>query len=261
MAEPILPSTNSPLPALLALRSTHNVINETKVSLLTTKEKISKICSQIDQENQHRHDHQIFAEALEKRMKRLQSEQISQDQVTPDELANKIIQDQQKQKSHFTKELRYLMKAFNRFVEEYLAGMLAAEELGGPIVGDLSDIDEGTLKAGFNRQGKAKKSVAESPINEAERKKRIDDLWGPLSENEGPETRQRTEKEAAGSAFRNLCEDLLNASAGDAASDPYVYITRETAAVRFLVRAKIALFHPQDARKLRLVDFSQELDD
>lgn len=256
-----MPSTNSPLPALLALRSTHNVINETKVSLLTTKEKISKIRNQIDQEDQDKHDHQVLANALEQRIKKLEFEQTSQDNVAPDELANGIILDQQKQKIHYAKELRYLMKAFNRFVEEHLAGMLAAEELGGPIVGDLSDIDEGTLKAGFNRQGKAKKPITETPSKEAERKRRIDDLWGPLSENEELEIRQRTEKEAAGSAFRNLCENLLNASAGDTTSGPYVNIARETAAVRFLVRTKIAQFHPQDARKLRLVDFGRELDD
>lgn len=137
--------------------------------------------------------------------------------------------------------------------------MLAAEELGGPIVGDLSDIDEETLKTGFSRQGKARKLATGHPSSEAERQRRIDHLWGPLNENEELETSQRTERNAAGSAFRLLCEDLLNAAAGDTASNPYVNINRETAAVRFLVRSKIAQFHPQDARKLRLVDFGQEL--
>lgn len=222
---------------------------------------MSKICNEINLEEQDLHDHQVFANALEKRIAMLESEQASQDSIAPDELAHGIISNQQKQKTHYAKELRYLMKAFNRFVEEHLASMLAVEELGGPLVGDLSDVDEDTLRAGFNRQGNAKKLQAESSSDEAERQRRIDDLWGPFSEREGPEVKKRTEKEAAGSAFRSLCEDLLNASADETISDPYISISDETAGVRFLVRSKIAQFHPQDATKLRLMDLGRELDD
>ena len=71
----------------------------------------------------------------------------------------------------------------------------------------------------------------------------------------------RSEKAAAEADFRSLTEDLLNAAAGDQDSDPYIRVRRESAAVRFLVRAKVAQFHPDDARKLLLIDFGKELDE
>lgn len=258
-SEPALPPTNSPLPALLALRSTHGLIIETKALLLSTREKIKETHSHIQRENQDLLDSQLLSSALEQRIQKLQSEFDSNKQLSPDELANKIIFDQQQKKRRYAKELRNLMRAFNKFVDKHLAAMLAVEELGGPVVGDMLDIDEEILKAGFTKQGNAKKPRVENSTSDAKRKTRIDEIWGPPSEEHEVEKGQRTEKEAAGGAFRNLSEDLLNAAAGDNSPDPYISIPRETAAVRFLIRAHVAQLHPKDAKKLRLVDFGREL--
>ena len=152
------------------------------------------------------------------------------------------------------------MKAFNKFADEKLAAMLAAEDLGGPVVGDLVDVDDEMLKAGFNQQGKVRKADADSTRMDAKRKMRNSEIWGDNHVDEDEELDTRSEQKAALASFRSLTEDLLNAAAGDEDSDSYINISRESAAVRFLVRAKVAHFHPDDARRLRLVEFGREWD-
>lgn len=143
-----------------------------------------------------------------------------------------------------------LQEALDDFVERHLAAMLAAEELGGPVVGKLADVDEDMLTAGFSNQGKPKSSKKEMTANgEAKRQRRIDEIWG------GGEGNQReNEKEAAAEEVRELLVMLLEAKGG------YVDLARDTAVARFVVRAKVAQFHPKDAKRLRLIDFARELD-
>lgn len=172
-----------------------------------------------------------------------------------------MIREQQKRKANLEKETKRLVRAFNKFIDEELAGMLAAEELGGPVVGDLRVVDDETLEAGFNRQGKAKRPKATAQIHDAKRQRRIDDIWGRQPGDEDTETGERSEREAAGTEMRTLTEELLNAAAGDDTSGAYVDLQRDSAAARFLVRSKVAQFHPRDARRLRLIDFARELDD
>lgn len=185
---------------------------------------------------------------------------MADSQCSAEALVKGLTTEEQAKKRHYVRGLKSLVKIFNTFIEEHLSAMLAAEELGGPVVGDLLHIDEEVLKAGFNSQGKPKKQVAaiHTTTSRQERKNRIDEIWGASPDVH----KQRTEKDAAGAAFRNLSEELLNAAAGDAddssSSDGYVEIKQESAAARFLVRAKAAQFHPNDARKLRLVDFTGE---
>lgn len=261
LAEPVLPAADSPLPALLALRSTHTLIGETKDSIIVTRDKSSEIHTRLQQESDNLRDANSISDALTQRIEKLQLKKASDLQVPPVELVKSIIQEERVRKSQYAKGLRSLVKGFNRFVEDHLAGMLAAEELGGPVVGDILEVDEEVLKAGFSQHGKVKKAKTHPVTSEIERKRRIDDIWGPCDDDDEAVVGERSEKKAAGAAFRALCEDLLNAAAGDEGLGPYVDIPRETAAVRFLVRAKVAQYHPQNAKKLRLLDFTGDLDD
>ncbi|KAK2073114.1 hypothetical protein P8C59_007420 [Phyllachora maydis] len=153
----------------------------------------------------------------------------------------------------------------NSFIAKYLGSMLAAEELGGPVVGDMMEIDPDGLEAGFNAQGKPKRAKV-SDADSNTRQRRLDQIWGTEGGDQtrpGSKKRDRDESVAAGAEMRNLVEDLLNSlvqSGGDT-SAAYVKISRESAAVRFLVRSKVAQFHPKDATRLRLIDFGRELDD
>ena len=240
------------------------MVDQSKTAILETEENISKSRTRLKQKEIDLRDSRSITQALEGRIEKLRLENEEQLGKSTAELGKTMIQDQQQRKSHYMMALRNLIKAFNKFADAQLAAMLAAEDLGGPVVGDIIEIDENMLKAGFNQQGKTKKTDAVNVRTEAKRKMRNDEIWGSKNvdedEDEDEEIGVRGEKEAALANFRSLTEDLLNAAAGDENPDSYISIPRESAAVRFLVRARVAQFHPNDARKLRLVDFGREWD-
>ena len=175
------------------------------------------------------------------------------------DVAKMLITEQQQRKVHYAKELRELVRSFNKFVNEQLAIMLAAEDLGGPTVGDDLELDDDVLKAGFTQLGKARKLVSESQKTEEMRGRRNQETWAEF-EHDG-DAGPKGEREAAAASLRNLTENLLNAMAGQGQSSPYIKIAQENAAVRFLVRAKVAEMHPNDAQRIRLLDFGAQLED
>ena len=234
-------------------------MDQTKASILETKEDIEKAEQRLRQEEVNLNDARSITRALKERIARVQREQQEQSQKSTEDVIKGVIQEHDQQRRHYIMELRNLVKAFNRFVDQDLATMVAVEDLGGPVVGDLLEIDGDTLRTGFTQQGRPRKAKAEKTKDDAKRKRRNEEIWG--SEDEDMAESTRSEKDAAGASFRQLTEDLLNAAAGEVDSDPYIRISRESAAVRFLVRAKVAQFHPDDARQLRLIDFGLELDE
>ena len=195
------------------------------------------------------------------RISSLQVQIDERSQRTPGQIAKEMIREMKNKKTHLDRETSKLVKAFNGFIDEHLAPMLAAEELGGPIVGGILDVDEEMLEAGFSTQGKARKT--RNGINEDKRQRRIDEIWGPRPDEDGKVEELWDEKRAAGAEMRDLTEQLLNClvEADGGGPGPYVELERESATARFLVRSKVAQFHPKDARRLRLVDFGGELDD
>ena len=192
-----------------------------------------------------------MTEALERRADKLRLEKAEMAQSGHEGTAAKILQARQQRQLRHAKELKGLVVAFNKFVDEHLAILIAAEQLGGPVVGDDISIDEAMLRSGFNKQGKVKKTkAAKTRADGGEMDFDEDDLYGSL---------HGTESKAVGAGFRKLTEELLNALADEENPDSYIAISKESAAVRFLVRAKVAQFDPKDARKLRLMDFGVEL--
>lgn len=235
-------------------------MDQSKNAITETEENISKLRKRLRQEEADLRDARSITQALEGRIEKLRSENEEQLGKSTEESAKTMFHEQQQRKHHYMTALRDLMKAFTKFVDDQLAAMLAAEDLGGPVVGDLVEMDEGMLKAGFTQQGKVKKTDADSVRLDAKRKMRNNEIWGSMNEGEDDVNDVGSEKKAALANFRSLTENLLNTAAEDNNSSTYINISRESAAVRFLVRAKVAQFHPEDARKLRLVDFGREWD-
>lgn len=227
------------------------------MSIKKTSKDITETRAKLRREESHLRDARTTTQMLEKEIETLTIEHERQSQTAPEELAKAMIQGEQQKQRNCIIELKKLVKVFNTFVDEHLAAMIAAEDLGGPVVGDAVDVDDDALKAGFNWKSKSRKKSADNEMIEAQRRQRNEEIWG--SDEEDSDQEPRSEREAAGADFRSLTEDLLNASAGDDDSSPYIDIRRESAAVRFLVRAKVAQFHPDDARQLRLVDFGKAL--
>ncbi|KAI9795797.1 MAG: hypothetical protein M1833_006818 [Piccolia ochrophora] len=254
-AEPVLPSTDSPLPALLALRTTSRLIDEIRSSIADARQQLSNTRERLEKEEADLQDARLVAESLEKRTEALRAQQQAESQTSPTQLTRNLVKELQARKTAYERETKRLVKAFNKFIDKQLAAMLAAEELGGPIVGEMLEISDEMLGAGFSHQGKVKKirNAGSGPG----RQRRIDEVWGQNDSGE------RSEREAAGAEMRALTEDLLNASAMalDGTASGYVELRRESAAARFLVRAKVAQFHPKDARRLRLIDFGRDLDE
>lgn len=253
-SKPNLPNAESPLPALLALRSAHACIKETKASLLHSKENLLEICARIRQEESDLIYSSVLTSCLQKRCEQLRDEQNIESQVVPTELGRDLLLKQQAQKRQYERNLKNLIRAFNKFVVERLAGMLAAEELGGPAVREMIDISEDRLRSEYDQQVELKNLVTV-------RKQQPKILLDPVKQNDQAKSDEMIRREAAGAAFRTLSEDLLNAAADDDNFESYITIKRTAVEARFLVRSKVAQFHSQDATKLRLVEFCRELDE
>ncbi|MCJ1474081.1 hypothetical protein MMC13_002739 [Lambiella insularis] len=255
-SEPELPSPESPIPALLAIRNAQRQVVELADSISATHQDIIEARKRLAQEQADLRDAQLITEALKSRVASLTLEVQQKSQITPDEAAQIRIKEEGKRTQSIKVETRKLVKALVKFINEQLAGMLAAEDLGGPVVGSLLEVSDDMLAAGFSHRGKAKKPKLQKNDSETDRQARIDHIWGRRDNSASP----ATERKAAAAETRLLTEDLLNVAAEEGA-DAYVTLARDSAASRFLVRAKVAQFDPRDARRLRLIDFGRELDE
>jgi hypothetical protein len=257
-SDPFLPSPGSLLPALLALRRTHQTIQESNTYLASQRSSHEQLSRQLEADEARLKDQNLLGDALAARIDSLRDEVDTNTNVTPEEGARERLQELRAKKKNFDRDTSKLMKVLLRFIDNHLAPMLAAEELGGPVVGDLMDVDGEALAAGFNAQGKLKKPK-EAADKDDKRQRRIDEIWGQAAE-EG--AGRQNEVTAAAAEMKSLTEELLNtlAEAGGDNSASYVQIPRESAAARFLVRSKVAQFHPRDAMRLKLIDFGRDLE-
>ena len=207
-------------------------------------------------ENENYNKGQSLNSALRQRSTRLHVEIESYAVKEPAEIVINIVTKHQQRRLRCARGMRELVKAFNAFVNDHLARMLAAEDLGGPVVGDAPDMNDDILVVGFTQHGKAKKIPYDLEQVQSRRSQRNGQIWGDdnIVDDEGNSI---SEADMAASVFRSLTESLLNAAAVKEGSSPYIQIPKENAAVRFLVRAKVAQFHPQDSRRLRLFDLGK----
>jgi len=244
---------------LIALRTTDRTIRETREAITNTEADYKKIKQRLDKEQSDLADAKLIQHEIQSRIVSLQEDIQERTQRSPGQIAKEMVAELKRKKKYYDSETGKLVKAFNTFIDDHLAAMLAVEELGGPIVGQIVDVNEELLEGGFNVQGKPKKAKP----SEDKRQRRIDQIWGPKPEDDGRSKEPWDEKRAAAAEMRELTEQLLNrlVEADENGTGGYVDLPRESAAARFLVRSKVAQFHPKDARKLRLIDFGGEIDD
>ncbi|KAF8850338.1 hypothetical protein BDZ45DRAFT_603000 [Acephala macrosclerotiorum] len=258
-AEPWLPSRDSPLPALLALRAMDKTINETRDTIAKTGIELKETTERLEKEKADLSDATLIQTELEARIALLRGDIAGRTQKSLSQIAKDMVQEVKEKQAYYDTRTEKLFKAFDSFIDDHLAAMLAVEELGGPIVGDVLDINEEMLEGGFSAQGKPKRAKP----SEDKRQRRLDQIWGPRPAENGAKDDPWDEKRAAATEMRDLTEQLLNSlmEADGIGPGAYVELKRESAAARFLVRSKVAQFHPNDARKLRLVDFGGEIED
>ncbi|KAH7085570.1 hypothetical protein BKA63DRAFT_20611 [Paraphoma chrysanthemicola] len=255
-----LPSQGSVLPILLSARTLRQNIQGTKEAIASTQDQLTKIGTILRREKANLHDANLLTQAMEDRIARLHAQHEDRSQKTPSQLARLLITAKRAQKDDCDAETQRLGEAMNDFINDYVAAMIAAEELGGPVVGDMLDVQDDALAVGFTKKGRPKSS--KKAISEKRRQRRIDEIWGNMPAIEDDEEEHPpTEAEAADAEMRKLIENLFATLTGPGGGKSYFHLERDSAASRFLVRAKIAQLHPKDARKLRLIDFGRELDD
>ncbi|PSN62832.1 hypothetical protein BS50DRAFT_532444 [Corynespora cassiicola Philippines] len=254
----LLPAKGSVLPALLAARTLQQNVQGTKEAISSTQEQIDDKEALLRREEASLHNAHLLTQAMESRIEALQSQHEDRSQKTPAQLAKELVAAKRLQKEAYDADMQRLGEAMNDFINDHLSAMLAAEELGGPVVGDLLDVGDDTLAAGFTKKGKIKST--KKPASDKTRQRRIDQIWGVKAAAQDEEE-PLTEAEAADNDMRKLIENLFATLTGPGGGKAYYELERESAASRFLIRAKVAQFHPKDARKLRLIDFGRELDD
>ncbi|KAJ5316777.1 hypothetical protein PENANT_c016G06384 [Penicillium antarcticum] len=241
-----LPATDSVLPSLLALEETARLIKDNKTSVKMTAEQLSTDRDRLRVEDANLRDSQAIASGLRERIQIIRNAHARKSDQTPSQVAREQVVQQKSQNKELDRTSARLKVDLDKFIDDTLAPMLAAEDLGGPTVGDELEVSDATLKAGYTAHGKPKKQ--KQPVEEDGSQKRIDQF---LQRN-GDET-SRNKREAAAKEIHQLLDDLLEANAS------YINLKRDSASSRFLVRAKVAQFHPRDARRLRLIDFGRSL--
>ncbi|KAL5358699.1 hypothetical protein BJX96DRAFT_49420 [Aspergillus floccosus] len=254
-AETKLPDPSSPLPSLVAAEETSRLVKESKAYVSLTAESLSANRERLKVEEANLRDAQAIRDGLQKRIQRIRFEQSSKVEKTPSQLARDFVDEQEQKKEELDKATEELKKTLHTFVDRTLAAMLAAEDSGGPTVGDADEISDAVLARGYTSHGKPKKPKPIETNNDSNQL-RIDELVPRQSASGGSQVANRNNKrETAAAEMHRLLDALLEAGSS------YIDLPRESASSRFLVRAKIAQFHPHNAKRLRLIDFGRSLDD
>ncbi|KAL1864427.1 hypothetical protein Daus18300_007659 [Diaporthe australafricana] len=260
-SEPFLPFPDSVVPALVALRSTNSTITESRKFLASQKLSLQDAQERLDAEKANLSDQTALTKALENRTQSLREGIESRMAMSPNQVTRERISELKKNIKATDADTSKLLKALKKFIDEQLSSMLAAEQSGGPVAGDMMEIDSDDLDAGFSARGKRKKSKPDAVTDK--RQRRIDDMFEGGQEREGRDEAESDKRAAARDEMQRLTEELMNSlmDSGGSKSDAYVNVSDESAAVRLLVRSKVAEFHPRDSKRLRLVDFGREIGD
>lgn len=229
------------------------------------EDQLQSLSRQIQKEESALSDAQLLKTKLSERIARLRTQQNEQQQLPPQVRARQLV-DQKETKIHsFEVETQRLQSKLDDFIDAHLAAMIAAEELGGPVVGDLLDVDETMLEAGFTTSGAPSKPSGSKFTKAAQdkRQRRIDEIWGShqLDDSMATDDGELSAKVAAGNEITRLIAQLIRGLEGESEDGVYVRLERDSAAARFLVRSRVARFHGKDAGRLRMVDFGRELDE
>jgi hypothetical protein len=236
------------------------VISDSKASISSLRQQLPLDRQHLKAEQEDLNDAKRITSGLETRIQRVRIDQLEKSTKNPSQLASDFVTSERKKARALKNSSTSLKKALDKFIDEHLASQLAAEDLGGPTVGDNLEIPDSTLAAGYTPHGKPKKPKAAAAGDEDEdpRQQRIDTLLRRQQQqgNEQQGSAAPTNKrEAAATAMHALVDSLFEAGTS------YVDLPRESAASRFLVRAKVAQLHPRDARRIRLIDFGRSFED
>lgn len=113
--------------------------------LVNTRKRLKK-------EESDLHDAKLITAALERRISSLQQSQSEGLQQPSDNSVNDFLETIQKKRMTYEREVKRLVKAFNRFIDNHLTAMLVAEDEGGPVVGGATEKDWGKFGKTSSKQ-------------------------------------------------------------------------------------------------------------
>lgn len=251
--ETLLPAPTSPLPSLIAIEETGRLIKESKTSISMTANSLSVDRQRLQAEEANLRDARLITSGLEERISRIRTGKSNKEQKTPSQLANELVGQHKGKNEELKKSTENMKSSLDKFIDDKLAAMLAAEDIGGPTAGDALDLSDAVLEAGYTNRGRPKKQKS-ATLGDQDGQQRIDDLVHRRNGQDN-QTRQRNKREKAAAEMHALLDALLEAG------PVYIDVPRDSAASRFLVKAKVAQFHHRDARRLKLIDFGRSIDD
>lgn len=163
------------------------MIARTKESIGDVEQRITEAQALLKAEKATATEQDRLREALRARLDALLEEErqidVGSDIMGEGDLIKKVT----KKKKEVMKKTMNLLRELLYFLDTSLARMVAAEEMGGPVVGDDPDV---TLETGFDKKGNVKKG-----------NRRIDEMWGQAEEH--PEKKMKQE-------FKSLVEVSLS---------------------------------------------------
>ena len=247
-AKPFLPSADSVLPALLALRKTHRTIIESKAYLQAQGISLENARKRLDIDRANLGDQVELNEQLQKRLQSLQDDLNTESETSAEDVLRERKLELEAENRKYRQDTKKLTVDLGKFIREQLGKALSLELSGGPVVGDSVAAETDGADTGPSQQPRKRKRAPG-------RSRDSQDQSG--SENEADEA--DTAASTAADELQQMVEDLLSASSDR--PQAYVSVKRGSVAAAFLVRSKVAQFHPQDSTRLRLIDFGRELDD
>jgi len=243
---PELPPPASPVPALLTLRCVLQAVPESRKVLVESSRGLENAQERLRGEESRLSAAKLLSNALDDRTKRLRAELADVSSLSPEEAARRHIARNEKCSESLDAEVTIMTKDLVNFINDHLASMLAVEELGGPVVGDLLDIADETIAASFASRGSIKRTGSNAgPVTS-----RVNVDEETDNADQGPRLRR-----TAAIEVRSLVEALLN-TAIDEGPDAYVKVRRESAAARYLVKSRVAMLHPKNPLQIRLINFA-----
>ncbi|KAI5289980.1 hypothetical protein KEM54_002744 [Ascosphaera aggregata] len=248
--KPFLPEVGSVAPDLLALRETAESVNGLKRAIALTADDLVNARERLRREEADLQDAKAINRGLHDRLAALRRNDGNDDTgeaaSDPTRRLKQFKAQYRQQKLELDEKTKKLHESLDEFIDQTLAAMLAAEELGGPPVGDQLSISDETLDIGYTSRGKERRNKMSAGDV---RQKKIDAM---VNGDDGhPNARV-----VAGDEFRDLLRRLIEALP----TSSYITLDRDCVASRFLVKAKIAQYHPRDSRRLRLIDVTRKFD-
>ncbi|KAF8436760.1 hypothetical protein BGX38DRAFT_1274311 [Terfezia claveryi] len=273
---PGAPEPTSPLNPLLLHRFLSTEIERlVNSSIPLARRELSEVKSKICSEEVEVKTTELLTSALRTRIELLEGgvgmrRSQGYDQSDEVEIVEQIIQELEGRYTIYNKAQKKFLRELSKFVNTYLAKLLAAEGLGGPVVGDDLSIDVSSGVT-FDKSGKVRREKGQQTIHDmfSSRGKQTGKKRGCEDNSDNDDDDDEEEEEGvrkevmpnliAAQELKKLLEELMNKTFE---AEGYVALEGgDSAAARFLVRSGVAVFHPRDARRVRLVEFGRSVED